>query len=281
MSTLALTKQESLDHWPELFLHDEIRAAYHLALLEWPYSRYAAWQHHHGPDGEIDAAVTFYSLSRPTIVFLLGDASSVAECLAAAEPPGCAYLAFFPEHASMLNGFYRMPRHTQMTRMVLRRDDFERRAEASGGDPRTVVLDGGRTHLAPLEELYSHEAGLRPDRYQFDRGRYVGIFDRGKLVSAAGTHFVSRNGSFAMIGNVFTHPDHRQEGLGRAAVIELLRRTFAGVQKVCLNVRTSNRAAVNLYESLGFAAHCTYCEGMSVLGPALATAAPKPPSGEF
>ena len=257
-------------HVPALFLADEIRAAYHLALLEWPYSRHVAWQHHCGPDGGIDAAVAFYSLSRPTIAFLIGDADGVGECLADAELPACAYQAFFPEHGGVLNRFYRIPRHAAMTRMVLCREDFTDPAES--GHAGAVVLEASQ--MDALEELYSHEAGLRPDRYQFDQGRYVGIIVNGKPVAAAGTHFVSRSGSFAMIGNVFTHPSRRRQGLARDVVTDLLRRTFTRVNKVCLNVRASNRAAVNLYESLGFAAHCTYCEGLSVLDPAAASAAP-------
>ena len=267
----------SSEQAPPLFRSDEIRAAYHLALLEWPYSGHVAWQRHRGPNGEIDAAVAFYSLSQPPIAFVIGDAAGVGECLAEAELPECAYQAFFPEHGGVLSGFYHIPRPVAMTRMVLGRDDFGNAAASDGG--REIVL--GARHADALEELYSHEAGLRADRYQFEQGRYVGTFADGKLVAAAGTHFVSRSGSFAMIGNVFTHPGYRRQGLARQVVTGLLRRTFERADRVCLNVRYANRAAVNLYESMGFSAHCTYCEGLALLAPALASAEHNAASGDW
>ena len=269
MSTMTQHDVESFEHPGDgLFADDAVKAAYHLALLEWPYSRHVAWQNHHGPDGEVDAAAAFYNLSRPTIVFLLGDAYGVGCCLESADLPEFAYLAFFPEHRPVLDRFYDLPGPVEMVRMLIHRRSLDLRTGRDRAG-RRLAVELGHKELPALLDLYSLASDLRPDPYQFERGGYLGIFDSGTLVAAAGTHFVSENSSFAMIGNVFTHPDHRRRGLARDAVAALVRRLMQRVDRVCLNVRSDNTAAVKLYESLGFAAHCTYREGTSVLCPRL------------
>jgi len=244
-----------------LFARDAVRAAYHLALLEPPYSRHVEWRGHRAPGGQLDAAAAFYHLSRPTIIFLLGEAGGVGGCLASADLPEHAYVAFFPEHQPVLDEFYLMPSKVEMVRMVLGRDEFVR--HATDGLPEPVVLND--EHVDALDALYSFDTGFRPDAYQYSLGRYLGIFADGRMVAAAGTHFAAEDRSFAMIGNVLTHPDYRRRGLARLVVQRLLARLFGSVGTVCLNVRGDNAPGVKLYESLGFSARCTYREGCSVL----------------
>lgn len=250
-----------------LLLEDKVRAAYHLALLDEPYSKHAAWWRHNNAAGEITAAAALYGLSRPTIIFLLGDADGVQDCLERAELPELAYAAYFPEHAGVVGEAFVIPRPVQMQRMVLGRDTFRRLGAAAAAPENAgaeiVVL--GRSHLPLLEEFYRLQQGYRPDPHQYQKGRYLGIIEGGQLLAAAGTHFVSESCSFAMIGNVVTRPDHRRRGLAKKAVTELLARLFGQVETVCLNVRTTGSAAVKLYESLGFTTHCTYYEGAGVL----------------
>ena len=55
------------------------------------------------------------------------------------------------------------------------------------------------------------------------------------------------------INKVATHPDKRRAGVGRLLVGELLRRGCAqGASEAWLELRCSNRAAAELYRSLGF-----------------------------
>jgi ribosomal-protein-alanine N-acetyltransferase len=57
----------------------------------------------------------------------------------------------------------------------------------------------------------------------------------------------------AHITNVAVHPDYRGCGIGRALMLELLRRAaILGAGKVTLEVRVTNLVARNLYKSLGF-----------------------------
>jgi len=247
---------------------DKTEAAYHLALLGKPYSQHVSWYFHRDAYGQADGAVALYDMNRPTIIFLLGKDEAVSECLAYADLPDLAYAAYFPGHASIVSEFYRVLRPVEMLRMVLKRDEFEsssrklaRRRMPSDG--RIVLL--GPKHLEMLRELYSSEPGFLPDPYQYAAGGYLGIFGEGRLLAATGTHFVSEEHSFAMIGNVLTRPGYRRAGLATRIVLDQLGRLFERVETVCLNVDTGNSSAVKMYESLGFTAHCSYYEGIGVL----------------
>jgi len=242
---------------------DPIRAAYHLALLSRPYSEHVHWFAHRSPGGADDAAAALYTLNRPPIIFLLGGARGVRRCLDEADLPQFAYAAYFPEHEQPLARHYRTPAPTEMLRMVLERNAFDSIAPALDNYRRRAIVLRPR-HAELLEELYTCAPGFRYDPYQFSCGRYIGIITDGRLAAAAGTHFLSEDYSFAMVGNVVTRPDLRRRGFGRAVVLGLLHRLFSLVDTVCLNVSTTNEAAVNLYKSMGFSAHCVYREGASV-----------------
>ena len=71
------------------------------------------------------------------------------------------------------------------------------------------------------------------------------------MVAAAGTHLLSRRERVATIGNVYTRRDCRGRGLGRI-VMSAVREALAGIDTIGLNVRVDNRAAIRVYESLGF-----------------------------
>jgi len=56
--------------------------------------------------------------------------------------------------------------------------------------------------------------------------------------------------------NIAVDPDHRRLGVGKALLEEARRRMLtAGAKRIFLEVRTSNKPALALYYSLGFAIH--------------------------
>jgi RimJ/RimL family protein N-acetyltransferase len=82
---------------------------------------------------------------------------------------------------------------------------------------------------------------------------FVGLWQDGELVAAAGTLVVHRGLRACHVGNFLTHPDARGRGLaGTVArhLFELLRRD--GIDVFMLGVQTSNLAALRVYERLGF-----------------------------
>jgi ribosomal protein S18 acetylase RimI-like enzyme len=94
-------------------------------------------------------------------------------------------------------------------------------------------------------------------------GVFHGVYEGAQLVAAAGTHVVGRLEGAAAIGNVYVRHDRRGQGLGRR-VTEAVLAELADVETVGLNVRADNEAALRLYESLGFARHCEFYEGLAV-----------------
>lgn len=57
----------------------------------------------------------------------------------------------------------------------------------------------------------------------------------------------------AHITNLAVHPEHRGKRIGRALMMELMRRAvMMGITRMTLEVRPSNLAARRLYKSLGF-----------------------------
>jgi predicted GNAT family acetyltransferase len=85
----------------------------------------------------------------------------------------------------------------------------------------------------------------------------------GTAVAKAGTN--ARGYKVDQIGGVYTVPQERGKGLGKAVVSELLKSVFSEKQEACLFVKKHNRSAIALYERLGFAPVADYV--ISYYGP--------------
>ena len=73
---------------------------------------------------------------------------------------------------------------------------------------------------------------------------------------------MAREEGAAAIGNVYVRRDRRGRGLGRVVTAAVLT-GLAGIETIGLNVRADNSAALRVYESLGFARHCEFYEGLA------------------
>jgi len=85
---------------------------------------------------------------------------------------------------------------------------------------------------------------------------YWGVKKEGTIVSAAGVHVYSQRYGVAALGNIATHPDFRRRGLGTAVTAKLCKVLLGSVERIALNVRMDNAAAINMYRSLGFSVEC-------------------------
>lgn len=123
------------------------------------------------------------------------------------------------------------------------------------------VIDLTIDDLVELDALYAIEpgAGFFMPAMVTD-GAFCGVRSAGRLVAAAGTHVLSEHRGVAAIGAVYTAPDERGRGFGRAVTTAVARRALDRVAVVGLNVTVANVAARRIYESIGFAAVHDYEE---------------------
>ncbi|CAE8637298.1 unnamed protein product [Polarella glacialis] len=92
-------------------------------------------------------------------------------------------------------------------------------------------------------------------------GRYLGIWQEGRLASMGGTHVFAPEYGVAALGNVGTDTDFRGRGLGKALVHQLCCHLCQeGIQVVSLNVESDNEPALRLYKSLGFSTVMDFVE---------------------
>ncbi len=110
--------------------------------------------------------------------------------------------------------------------------------------------------LAPMRDLAAEAELMALEASPFRHGPAFGVWEVGLLgqapvlVAMGGTHL--RVPGAAEIGNVATRTTHRRRGLARQVVAALVRAHAMQGARVFLMVFQTNRAAVRLYESLGF-----------------------------
>jgi ribosomal protein S18 acetylase RimI-like enzyme len=236
---------------------DRIWSAYALADLDPPHAAHAAWL-----ASEL-AVVLTYAGFQPPVLFAAGAPEEV-RLLFEQVPAGGYLFTLIPTHRALLEDRILESHETIMWRMGLRPDAFD---PSLAQDAHPLTLED----LPEIEALFG-KGSDRPDA--FDPGQladeaFFGI-RLGQLVSAAGTHVVSAVRGVAAVGNVYTHPAHRGQGLATrttAAVVQaLLQRP--GLRTIVLNVARENAAALRCYQRLGFWPFCGYHEGVGRLGPA-------------
>lgn len=229
-------------------------AAYALADLDPLYAEGAHWFLKEG------AAVLLYRALAPPVLFAHGDPQGVEQALAEV-PNGRVQYTLKGVHRALLGHRLRAEKEAQMWRMVLRPQHF---SGASGRNCEPLRPKD----LSAINRLMGN-APDRPDAFsewQLETGVFYGLRQAARLVAMAGTHVVSEAMDVAAVGNVFTHPDYRGQGLGRAVsaavTASLLRR---GLRTIVLNVAMDNEPAVHLYQDLGFRPFCGYYEGVGSL----------------
>lgn len=208
------------------------------------------------------AVVLLYSGLSPRVLFVHGDPSSARRALARV-PEGPIQFTLLGVHRSLLRDRLQPDFEVKMWRMVLTPSEFPGRSEI----PCFPLTTSDLLEIEALMERHQD----RPDafsRQQLETGVFYGARAQGKLVAMAGIHVISEAMGVAALGNVFTHPDHRGRGLGRAvsaAVTEEL--IDRGLGTIVLNVAMENMPAVRLYEKLGYHPFCGYFEGVGHLEP--------------
>ncbi len=188
-------------------------------------------------------------------IFVLGDAGSARQLLTAL-PVMAGYLNLKPDQLEAAKGIYRYRELHEMQRMFL----HSLKPSEGTATPLTA------RDLEQVERLYTSGdgGGIAFAPFQLDTGFFYGIRKGAELVSVAGVHVVSRNESVAGVGNIFTRPDYRGQGMAQivtSSVAAALRQS--GIRTIGLNVELTNTRAIRVYERVGFRTHFTYYEGMA------------------
>ena len=199
-------------------------------------------------------ALVFRALAiRP--IFVLGDVES-ARALLSTLPENSGYLNLREHQLEAAGGLYVYRERHQMQRMFL----GDLTSFKGSAEPLTAQ------NAEQVQRLYAcgDGGGIAFAPFQLETGFFRGVRRGGELVAVAGVHVVSRNEGVAGVGNIFTRPDCRGQGLAQlvtSAVALALRR--AGIRTIGLNVEHTNTTAIRVYERVGFRTHFSYFEGMA------------------
>ena len=197
-----------------------------------------------------------YSGISPQPVFLMGEPEGIAAILRDVIRPRAAFVATRPEHVDAVSSHYRLEPGPPMVRMWVNAERFRRYPSAA-----VVRLDAA--DAPDLNRLYGLGFGAWLPPRSVAEGVYFGIRLNGRLVSAAGTHVVSRVARLAVVGNVLTHADHRGRGYATATTGAVTAALLQICDAVVLNVRADNPAAINAYRRLGYAEHVRFDERLA------------------
>lgn len=239
---------------------DRAYHAYAIGDLVEPYFSQSEWWAAQD-DAAVRALVLLFHGLSPAVLFSMGNEAGVIAEIAHHIPlPATAMVLGQSEHMMVWQSFYHFGRVDAMWRMVLLPENF---APPSDAVPVQRLDD---RHLPQLLACYRHEYGNAFAPTQLAQGVFYGIFDDTDLVSVAGTHIVAPEYRLAAIGNVLTAPAYRNRGYGKRVTAAVCAHLLAqGCDTLVLNVRQSNKSAIRVYESLGFAIHRTFEEGIGTL----------------
>ena len=124
-------------------------------------------------------------------------------------------------------------------------------------DTRLITQD----HLEEVQTLFSDSyPGNAFDPRMVNTGQYYGIWNNKCLVCVGGVHVFSQKYKVAALGNITTHPEYRNQGLGRTITAKLCQSLSKKVDQIGLNVKADNEPGLHLYQSLGFQISSKYGE---------------------
>jgi RimJ/RimL family protein N-acetyltransferase len=202
--------------------------------------------------GQPIAVVLQYAGYSPQPIFVMGDNAGIAAVLSNIIKPRAAYVAAKREHLAALASNYRVEAGPAMLRMWVDSAHF-----------RPFPADVQRllpVEIGELNRLYQLGFASWLPASAITDGLYFGIRVGGRLVSAAGTHVISRAAKLAVVGNVMTHADFRGRGYATAVTGAVTADLLRFCDQVVLNVRADNPPALAAYRRLGYQVSLTFEE---------------------
>ena len=238
-----------------LFLEaDRLLAAYAICDLEDREFSKTRWGGAYDGGRLVSLALEYSGLT-PQPLFVMGRSDGIQAVLRDVVRPRAAYVAALPETLPAVEAVYRLDPGPQMVRMWVDAAHF-------------------RPYPSDVERLQPRDIGELNRLYQLGfaswlpstaitDGVYFGVRAGGRLVAAAGTHVVSRQGRLAVVGNVLTHTDFRGRGYATAATGAVTEELLRTCDQVVLNVRSDNPPALQAYRRLGYQEHVRFEERLA------------------
>jgi RimJ/RimL family protein N-acetyltransferase len=220
----------------------------------WPYTTWYGAR----SSGRLRAVALVYAGPEvPTLVGLCSDPQLMAELLRAVRHllPGRFYAHFSPGIERTFENDFQIEPGEPHHKMAL----------VNGRLLEAIDIDGVHSltadDLPDLNRLYRESyPGNWFDPRMVQTGKYFGVRDGNMIQAVAGIHVYSPAYRVAALGNITTHPDCRNRGLGTRVTAALCRSLHAEGLRIGLNVQADNAAAIASYRKIGFEIAADYGE---------------------
>lgn len=235
---------------PELYIY----AIGDLDDFFWPYTTWYGREE----AGELrDIVLVYAGKALPTVIAQTKEPEGMHALLAEIAPllPERFHAHLSPGLEDIFRNNCTIEPHGVFQRMALRDPAPVRRIDGAQAVPLTE---------ADLPEMLSFYAQSYPGNW-FDKrmvatGQYFGVREDGQLICIAGIHVYSPRYRVAALGNIVTHPAHRNQGHATRATAKLCQVLLDEVDHIGLNVKVDNAAALACYRKLGFEVVAPYGE---------------------
>ena len=230
-------------------------AAYALGQLQPQLFTRSEWWFARGAQGQ--ALVLHSKGGLGNALFALGTTDALQAVLQLHPGPRHTFLSCQVQHLETMLRYYHLPDQQSMMRMLINSETLQ------PVEGKARVLTG--RDVRAINRLYRSEG--TPAFYSaenIDDAVYFGAYEGGSLVAVAGSHVVSQDEGIAVVGNVFTHPGFRAQGLGALVTSAVTRHLLTSCREVVLSVDPRNDAAVAAYRRLGYRDVGRLIEGSAV-----------------
>lgn len=230
-------------------------AAYALGQLQPELFARSEWWLARGATGE---ALLLHSRGGlGSALFALGAVDELEALLRLHPGPRHTFLTCQVHHLEKIARQYLVVEQHSMLRMLADRETFR----PAAGTARRLI--GNQVRL--MNSLYRSEG--TPAFYSeqnIEEAVYYAAFAGDRIVAVAGTHVEAPDDAIAVVGNVFTHPAYRGQGLAKLVTSAVTQHLLKRHREVVLSVDPRNEPAVAAYRRLGFREVSRLIEGAAV-----------------
>ena len=194
-----------------------------------------------------------------------GSVAGVAAILAHVALPERPLIQAQELHAPLLRRYYRAETTWRsMLRMAITGASWR---SVPAAPPHPVVRLTA-SDVPALTDLHRRDPESAFSAELFSRALCFGVYAGDRLIAAGGTHALDPAHGIAVLGNIFTAPEARNQGYATAITTALVA-TLLGqnVSLVVLNVFADNSPAIRIYQRLGFQTRHHLVTGRATLSP--------------